>query len=319
MMSRIKTLFALLVAGTVSLNGAGIAHALVQDAWVDPNGVDAGNFTCLSSSPCRTVDWALSQLFADRGTVHFKSSGSYAPFTVTKDATIFAAQGLDVSITAPSGGSGITVNVANPDDTVHLNGIDVEGTGTGALAANCINVISAKTVNVGLGMRLRNCTRGINMGASGAQLNIGDGTEIDGGYIAGGVGVYAASGNTTITNSRISGSMPGGALVLTQGTAKLAIHGGQLVGSPTGVTTAVVGLLAGSTRAAVVEGTTITHMAWGVFTNTGGARVCVWNAKLTYNNLAIFPQSGNICTNGVNMFEGNTADGTFSVCNCGTM
>ncbi len=92
-------------------------------AWVSAElGVDTGK--CTRAAPCRTFDYAISQVDAG-GEVNALDSGGYGPATIMKTVSINIAPGITAAIVA-TGSAAIIVN-AGVDDIVSLRGLTITG------------------------------------------------------------------------------------------------------------------------------------------------------------------------------------------------
>lgn len=303
-----RWLVAVVLGCAVEICAVGPARA-AHTVYVNPN-TGTNTPPCSAAAPCLTITYALSQVDSG-GEVVLVASGVYDAFAVTKSVTVRAARGLAASVVAPSGGSGITVNGSGI--VVQLQGIDVSGATTGTVSTNCINFLAGTKLSLSLGMSASNCAVGINMQSTGSLVM--KQVDVQGGTIAGGIGVQVANGSTHINLSTIDGSMPGGALVMTLNAAQLTIEASQL-GSTASIT-GMAGLLGGSSAQTVVINSRISDSAWGVFTNVSTARVCMVSSLVYGNNLGLFPQAGNICnsTSAPSTVTGNVTNGSFT-CSC---
>jgi hypothetical protein len=90
-------------------------------------GVD--NNTCASTTPCRTIARAISEV-KDGGEVVIIESGDYAPFGVSKSVTVTAAPGVSAGITSTSA---VAIGIGiQPTDVVVLRGLTFRGFGSAA-------------------------------------------------------------------------------------------------------------------------------------------------------------------------------------------
>jgi len=159
---------ALLLALAVTVSTAP-AHAQATRTWVSGVGDDAN--PCSRTAPCKTFAGAIAKT-APAGEINVLDPGGFGGVTITKSITISSA-GFEAGVLV-SGTPGITV-AAGSSDVVVLQGLDIEGLGTGT---NGINVVSGAQVYV------LNCTvhhfatSGINMASNtaGARLIVKNST-----------------------------------------------------------------------------------------------------------------------------------------------
>jgi hypothetical protein len=99
----------------------------------------------VQTTPCATISYALTQVSA-AGQVIILDSGNYAPFTVTLGVTVRAIPGVSAWVTAPSGGTAVTINV--PSGTVTLVHLHIYGFGqTGATGVQVSNAGKVQIYN----------------------------------------------------------------------------------------------------------------------------------------------------------------------------
>src|SRR5207302_10415168 len=120
--SKIIRFFSLaaLVAGFSTL-----AHAQATRTWVSGVGDDAN--PCSRTAPCKTFAGAISKT-APSGEINVLDPGGFGAVTITKSITI-RSDHIEAGVLV-SGTNGIVV-AAQPSDTVVLEGLDIEGLGTG--------------------------------------------------------------------------------------------------------------------------------------------------------------------------------------------
>jgi hypothetical protein len=210
------------------------AHAQATRTWVSGVGDDAN--PCSRTAPCKTFAGAISKT-APAGEINVLDPGGFGAVTITKSITI-SSVGFEAGVLV-SGTNGIVIS-AGVNDTVVLEGLDIEGIGTGL---NGITVLAGGKVYV------KNCKihhftqNGINMASStaAAKLFVKDSIIIQNGTassnpLTGGVNIngngVANSGvivDTVIDNNQnfaVQASGTGNAVSLTRSV---------LSGSPTGI------------------------------------------------------------------------------------
>ena len=114
-----------LAIGSLLLGLASAASAQATRTWVSGVGDDAN--PCSRTAPCRSFAGAISKTAA-RGEINVLDPGGFGAVTITKSISIISPFGWGGILAA--GTNGITVNVT-PTDKVVLDGLDIEGAGTG--------------------------------------------------------------------------------------------------------------------------------------------------------------------------------------------
>jgi hypothetical protein len=124
------------------LLSAAPSHAQAIRTWVSGVGDDAN--PCSRTAPCKTFAGAISKT-ATGGEISVLDGGGYGVVTIARSLSVMAvgAEGSIVAGSAP----GIIVN-AQPSDVVQLDGVMLEGGGTGTTG---IRILSAAAVHI------RNC------------------------------------------------------------------------------------------------------------------------------------------------------------------
>jgi nitrous oxidase accessory protein NosD len=117
--------FALIVTAG-SLMWAAPAHAQATRTWVSGVGDDTN--PCSRTAPCKTFAGAISKT-ATGGQINCLDPGGFGAVTITKAITITCAN-TQASVLV-TGTNGIVVNTTNVGDVVVLDGLDIEGLGTG--------------------------------------------------------------------------------------------------------------------------------------------------------------------------------------------
>src|ERR1700730_7200014 len=119
-----KLTFESLVTVGLIVAVAGPANAQATRTWVSGVGDDAN--PCSRTAPCKTFAGAISKTAAG-GEINVLDPGGFGAVTITKSISIIS--GFEAGVLAP-GINGIVVDVASTD-TVLLEGLDIEGFGTG--------------------------------------------------------------------------------------------------------------------------------------------------------------------------------------------
>ena len=162
---------------------AGPAQAQATRTWVSGVGDDAN--PCSRTAPCKTFAGAISKTAA-KGEINVLDPGGFGAVTITKSISIIS-NNFEAGVLV-SGTNGIIVNVAAADRVV-LEGLDIEGIGTGL---NGVHIIGGGSVVIRRSS-IRNFTgNGVNLaGIAGARLLVQD-SNIS--FNGGGVQVAGASG-----------------------------------------------------------------------------------------------------------------------------
>ena len=202
------------------------AHAQATRTWVSGAGDDVN--PCSRSAPCKTFQAALSRTLIN-GEVNCLDSGGFGTVTITKPVAIFC-NGVVGGILATSGATGVIVNVTSLGK-VTLQGLDIEGAGTGAKG---IRVIGDAKVIIKYSA-IRNFTSNAVevAGQAGARVLIEDSlfTGNDGGvFVAGAGGAVNAAiliRTTLDDNASFSTSVTAPSLMI--------LNGSTLGGSPNAI------------------------------------------------------------------------------------
>jgi hypothetical protein len=208
------------------------AFAQATRTWVSGVGDDAN--PCSRTAPCKTFAGAISKTAAG-GEINVLDPGGFGAVTITKSISIIA-NGVEGGVLV-SGTNGIVVNVL-ATDKVLLEGLDIEGLGTGL---NGIDIVGGGKITIRK-CSIRNFTQnGINIaGTSGARAVIEDTLLLNN---AGGLNVQTTSGanGAVLRNSLVDSNTSfatqvtgAGALILigstlTGGTAIIASGGAAVI------------------------------------------------------------------------------------------
>ncbi len=165
-MRSIAFVFCLMLGGFLSFVTTP-ASAQATRTWVSGVGDDAN--PCSRTAPCKTFAGAISKT-APAGEINVLDPGGFGAVTITKSITI-RSDHIEAGVLV-SGTNGIVV-AAGASDSVVLEGLDIEGIGTGL---NGVNIIS------GLNTFIIRCTihhftgNGVNMtsNTTGARVFIRD-------------------------------------------------------------------------------------------------------------------------------------------------
>lgn len=139
------------------------AHAQATRTWVSGVGDDAN--PCSRTAPCKTFAGAISKTAA-AGEINTLDPGGFGAVTITKSITI-RSDSVEAGVLV-SGTNGIIVN-AGPTDTVILEGLDIEGVGTGL---DGVKILAGQFIYVNRCAIRRFTGNGVNMTSSTAGSRI---------------------------------------------------------------------------------------------------------------------------------------------------
>jgi len=201
------------------------AYAQASRTWVSGVGDDAN--PCSRTAPCKTFAGAISKTAA-AGEINVLDPGGFGAVTITKSISITAV-GFEAGVLV-SGTNGIIVNAA-PTDTVLLDGLDIEGLGTGL---NGVRIIGGGKTTI------RNCSiRHFTQNGVDVQGTVNARVVVEKSIItgnAGGFNIIGAGGvfnsafvlDTLLDSNTNFATQVGGANVL-------VLSGSTLTGSPTSI------------------------------------------------------------------------------------
>ena len=226
------------------------ASAQATRTWVSGVGDDAN--PCSRTAPCKTFAGAISKTSA-AGTISVLDPGGFGTVTITKSITI-RSDHIEAGVLA-SGASGIIIS-AGATDRVVLEGLDIDGLGTGI---HGVSVLAGKEVYI-IRCSIRNFTQnGVNMASStnGGHAFINDSLIA---FNAGGVNVQGAANIGSLTNTYVLSNTS--FAVQANGAGNIVgVQTSTLNNSPTGIS-----LLNGGVAISVGPGNLITGA--GAFSST---------------------------------------------------
>src|SRR6201993_1554817 len=138
----LPSLIVFFVTALMLLLGCGTARAQAVRTWVSGVGDDAN--PCSRTAPCKTFAGAISKTAA-AGEINCLDPGAFGAVTITKSISIISDH-IEAGVLV-SGTNGIIVNVASTDNVL-LEGLDIEGLGTGLNGLQIIgggNVVIRRT------------------------------------------------------------------------------------------------------------------------------------------------------------------------------
>src|ERR1043166_6714381 len=210
-----------------------IVQAQATRTWVSGVGDDAN--PCSRTAPCKTFAGAISKT-APGGEINVLDPGGFGGVTITKAISIISDH-IEAGVLV-SGTNAIIVNVPNATDKVLLEGLDIEGLGTGL---NGVKVTGAGKTTIRK-CSIRNFSQnGVDLeGTASARVLIEDCLIISNGNATAGTGggfnMQGAGGalnSAFIKNSLLDNNAAFATKV--SGGSTLVLIGSTLIGSGTGI------------------------------------------------------------------------------------
>ena len=223
-MKRPLPYIATLCSGIVAMMlAAAPASAQATRTWVSGVGDDAN--PCSRTAPCKTFAGAISKT-ASGGEINVLDPGGFGGVTITKSITI-SSVGFEAGVLV-SGTNAIIVN-AGVNDRVVLQGLDIEGLGTGL---NGVNFLGGSQLYI-IDCHIRHFTgNAVNMAAGG-----GGHVFINRSFLlfnTGGVSVTGANNVATITDTEIYSNTTFGVQVNTAG-GIITVEKSNINNNPAGI------------------------------------------------------------------------------------
>jgi hypothetical protein len=221
-------LLAIAIGFLMPLLASAPANAQATRTWVSGLGDDAN--PCSRTAPCKTFAGAISKTAAF-GEINVIDPGGFGAVTITKSITI-RSDHVEAGVLV-SGTNGIIVNLPGATDRVLLDGLDIEGLGTGVNGVQIVG--NGKTT-------INNCSirgftgNGVNVaGVAGARAVVQDSLILDNG---GGVNVVGNAGGVANTGIVIRTTIDNNTNFSTSVTAPstLTLSGSTLLGSASSIT-----------------------------------------------------------------------------------
>lgn len=220
--SKLIFVVAALVFGPAGIDAA---SAQATRTWVSGVGDDAN--PCSRTAPCKTFAGAISKTAAG-GAISVLDPGGFGSVTITKSITLQADGDLGGILS--SGVNGVIVNVSASDKVV-LNGLSIDGAGTGTNGVRMIGAGSLVIANCVIQGARGGTGYGVDVQATdGARVTITRSQILNN---IGGVNVKPASGtnNVTVDRSIIEGNS--GFSVHADGAgAAISLNASTLTGAP---------------------------------------------------------------------------------------
>lgn len=226
-------------------SGALSAASLVPVAYLGQKGSDI--VSCGAQiSPCRTLQYTLTNRIAPSGTIYLAESGDYGSATIQLPVTIVSKNSAPTGMMDFVAGANVLRIRAGAQDQVVLEGVTIDG---GLTAAIGVNVTSAKSVTFkncvirnfdrskGIGVRVRATTPTV--------IALQDTTIADPGRF----GVYLDSAGeaaiiANLQNTRVFDAATGLGTSTTGGTVKMSVTDSLFMGNRIAIQNAGNGQLA---------------------------------------------------------------------------
>jgi hypothetical protein len=196
--SKILRLFS---AAFLTVGFSTMAYAQATRTWVSGTGDDAN--PCSRTAPCKTFAGAISKTAA-AGEINVIDTGGFGAVTITKSISIIADH-VEAGVLV-SGTNGIVIN-AGVNDRIFLEGLDIEGLGTGL---NGIDFLAGKELYVTRCQIRHFIQNGVNVASStsGGHAFINDSFILfnggtSGASTFGGVNVTGPNNIASLTNTSI--------------------------------------------------------------------------------------------------------------------
>ena len=269
----------------VCLMFSSLAQAQATRTWVSGVGDDAN--PCSRTAPCKTFAGAISKT-APKGEINVLDPGGFGAVTITKAITI-RAECVEAGVLV-SGTNGIIV-AAGPSDDVNLEGLDIEGLGTG---------LSGIKFNSGHHLHVENCEIR-QFGASGSNA-------LDASLNQAGAAALTVNNCRLFNNNNVAirVTITGGGTVTAQVTNTRINFAGFGVDLQAGTGTVSNCAISNVTNQALVaeNNGTVLNAAYCTLNNNGtGISAFSSGSTIRFANCAIFNN-----TVGVNVTAGGTGD-----------
>jgi hypothetical protein len=301
-----KKFAAILGAALAMCAYAAPAQAQATRTFVSGVGNDAD--PCSRTAPCRTFAGAIVKTFIN-GEINCLDPGGYGTVNITKSITIDC--GNTVGSILASGTTGVIVNIGvsvnDPQRTVRLRGIMINGTGaSGAVGTrtgiNGIRIDAATAVFVEDSLIEGFTQRGIlDRRTTGGELYVTNTTVRN--MTGAGIITFPTSGSTridaSINNVRVQNVQAGFA----------AINGGKMMIANSVVSGSSIGIDSeGAGTEIFGDHVSISGNATGLFTASSGV-IRLSNSNVAYNTTGV---SGTVNSFSNNRFVSNGAGGVIS-------
>jgi Periplasmic copper-binding protein (NosD) len=273
------------------------AHAQVASTYVSGKGKDSN--PCTATSPCKTLQRAVDYTIAG-GQVFALDSANYGYVTVNKAVNIVSGRGI-TGVLATSGVTGITI-AAGANDRIHLQGLEIDGAGTGT---NGIQFSSGASLTIQDSV-IRGFANGINFQSTNPSNLSVEGTLIAGNgtgivFQSSAAGIGALNDVQVVNNG--SGIVARGAS--SSAIARMSVQNSIVANNDT------VGLLSAGFSTISVAFTTIANNGVGVEAQTSSGLLQVSQSTVFGNATGWkVTNGGQVISSANNAFGGNISGGS---------
>jgi hypothetical protein len=298
-----------------ALATASLASAQATRTWVSGVGDDAN--PCSRTAPCKTFAGAISKTAAG-GEINVLDPGGFGGVTITKSISIIA-EDVEAGVLV-SGTNAIIIN-AGVNDIILLDGLDIEGLGTGL---NGIRFLAGAELHI-RNSSIRNFRaasagngHGINFEPSGTSRLFLDNVDVtNNGLGNNGGGILFKPGLTgtasaVINNTRLNRNVFGIKVEATSANTVKVVMTDTLSTQNffSGIT---VNGAVGGTQIFGDRVTSVNNGTTGVQSNGANGIIRLSNSTVYNNGTGLqVSASGQIISNGGNHVRGNGTDGTFT-------
>lgn len=287
------------------------AHAQATRTWVSGVGDDAN--PCSRTAPCKTFAGAISKT-APAGEINCLDPGGFGTLTITKSLSILCTNVMGGVLAASA--YGMTIN-AGATDVINLQGLDIDGAGTGITG---IRVLSAGTVNL-TNVAIRNFNAAapdgngviFNPTVNPLKFTITDSTIYDVGTATTGAAIVIRPGPVGVAgiiNRVVISRAAFGIAADGNGNASSAINVTVQDSAINAVSQSGIVVTTGANGAGMmVARTAITNSGTGLLAAGSGAILRIGSSEITGNGTGV---SGTVLSYGNNQLNGNGVDGTLT-------
>ncbi len=227
-MNKFRLILNVLAFAIFTFAFASMAQAQASRTWVSGVGDDAN--PCSRTAPCKTFAGAISKT-ATGGEINCLDPGGFGAVTITKSISIICGE-IGTAGVLVSGTNGIIVNTPSAGDRVLLEGLDIEGLGTGLSG---VQILTGRVT-------IRKCSIRNFRGSPGNGVNLVATNAGSRAYIMdsqilsnnGGVNVSGPGNFATLIDSIVDSNLAF-AVQVTDAVNKITLRSSSLTGSPAAI------------------------------------------------------------------------------------